>query len=30
MLIGIVVIVRGLWMRYQGREMPVADEGGEV
>lgn len=29
MAIGIVVIVRGLWMRYQGREMPVAEEGGE-
>lgn len=30
MLIGIVVIVRGLWMRYQGREIPLADEGGEA
>ncbi|HEX9017469.1 MAG TPA: tripartite tricarboxylate transporter permease [Chloroflexota bacterium] len=30
MVIGTVVIVRGLWMRYQGREMPVADEGGEA
>jgi putative tricarboxylic transport membrane protein len=30
MLLGLVVIVRGLWARYRGRAMEVADEGGEA
>ncbi len=30
MVIGIVVIVRGLWVRYRGHVIAVADEGGEA
>ena len=30
MLIGIVVIGRGVWMHHLGREIELADEGGEA
>jgi len=25
-----VIVTRGLWVRYRGKEVPVADEGGEA
>ena len=30
MLLGIAIVVRGLWMRYKGQEVLMADEGGEA